>query len=83
MVGGTEAPSAAGRDAGMLWSGTYSNECEGASRIDSDAIGKIELGAGALAIVEARNAGAGKRGCLAAVEVDLADAVVGAVLTCI
>ena len=67
----------------MLARGTYGNECEGAIWIDSNPIGKIELGTGALAIVEALNADAGERGCLAALEVDLANAVIVAVLTCI
>ena len=61
--------------------GTYSNEREGAFRIDSDAIWLGELGAGADAIVEAL-AAAGERGCLLALEVDLPDAVVVSVLRC-
>ena len=63
-------------------SGTHSNEREGAFRIDSDTIGIEELGgAGADAVLEALNARASERGCLRALEVDLPDAAVTAVLT--
>ena len=62
--------------------GTYSNEREVAFRIDSDLIGCIELGAGADSVVKAWNARAGERGCLAALQVDLPNAVVESVLRC-
>ena len=74
--------------------GTYSNEREGAFRIDGNAIGKMESGAGAdsvvLEVLEAMpmviiadRTAAGERGCLLALEVNLPDAVVEGVLTCI
>ena len=63
-------------------SGTHSNEREGAFRIDSDAIGFEESGgAGADAVFETLNPRASERGCLRALEVDLPDAAVTAVLT--
>ena len=82
---------------GATWGcgpGTYSNESEGAFRIDGNAIGKMESGAGAdsvvlevleaiLMVIIAARAAAGERGCLPALEVNLPDAVVVSVLTCI
>ena len=62
--------------------GTYANVRKVAFRIDSDTHWVEELGAGADAVVEAF-AAAGKRGGLSAREVDLPDAMVIRVLTCI
>ena len=92
-VGGVDAPSAAGRDAGMRGPGTYANEREVAFRVDSDSHWEEESGADAgavVGVVGACNAlytvafaGAGERGCLTRPEVNLPDAVGPKVLRCI
>jgi len=65
---------------GIRARGTHSNEREGALRIDSDAVGTVELG-GAGAILQTLDASAGERGDRLGFEIDLPNAVIVSVLT--
>ena len=72
------------RRAGCRGPGTHANERKGAARVDFDAKGMNELGAGAdVVVLEASNAAAGEGGGRSGADVDTADAVVCKVLRCI